>query len=397
MDWNNTTALAKLLSTTKTTTTTLAELSSAAKNTTTISQQPIDAEYSTTKLFFVFFLSFSILISNGLIVTAFVTSRRLKKKPSNFLITSQACSDILTCLVFIPVHLIERLNNHALRIEGYFVCYMIFLSLFNLLALCVDRYLALYRPFLHHRLTCIHRVLKQIALIWTTSCLIAVLPLFWKYTSARGVIDHVFLVIIWAVMCLMVIFMTIVYLLVTKKAKQLIRNTKLSLTSSSSSPSSSSYSNTNTRKKRAGTEDSLTRFNTEVLTRKELRVVHLFGLLLFLFVTTYLPLIYMNFCDVIERPSLIPRQMEEVSLFTLLLGSLINPIISMSLKKDFHQHLKFFFRHITLLKVQQSFRNFSIASTLKPMNDSIALIMETSFIDGPQISPQKRNSALIFE
>lgn len=301
---------------------------------------------------------------------------------------------------------------------GFFICYMIFLSLFNLLALCMDRYLALYQPFLHHRLTCINRVLKQILAIWLVPCLITVLPLFWKYTGpARMVADHAFLVIIWVMMCLLVITMTVVYFLVTMKAKQLIRNKKLSIMPSAASATSASVlsnnnnidnnddnnkENTNTtatttdivnnnkRRKEATKTD--TRFETEALTRKELRVVHLFGLLLLLFVTTYLPLIYMNLCDAIGKPSLIPKDMEEVSLVTLMLGSLLNPIISMCLKRDFQQQLRCFFRQSIVLKFQ-SFKNLS------SRNDSIALMVaETSFIIESQstTSIPSRHSILFF-
>lgn len=298
-------------------------------------------------------------------------------------------------------------DKRSLLSLGYFICYMIFLSLFNLLALCMDRYLALYQPFLHHRLTCINRVLKQILAIWLVPCLITVLPLFWKYTGpARMVADHAFLIIIWVMMCLLVITMTVAYFLVTMKAKQLIRNKKLSIMQPSTTSASvlsnnniidnnndnntTATTHNNNRRKEPSQRD--TRFETEVLTRKELRVVHLFGLLLLLFVTTYLPLIYMNFCDAIGRPSLIPKDMEEVSLVTLMLGSLLNPIISMCLKRDFQQQLRCFFRQSIVLKFQ-SFKNMS------SRNDSMALMMaETSFIIETQstASIPSRHSILFF-
>ena len=200
--------------------------------------------------------------------------------------------------------------------------------------------------------------------------------------------------------------MTVAYFLVTMKAKQLIRNKKLSIMQPSTTSSSvlsnnniidnnndnntTATTHNNNRRKEPSQRD--TRFETEVLTRKELRVVHLFGLLLLLFVTTYLPLIYMNFCDAIGRPSLIPKDMEEVSLVTLMLGSLLNPIISMCLKRDFQQQLRCFFRQSIVLKFQ-SFKNMS------SRNDSMALMMaETSFIIETQstASIPSRHSILFF-
>ena len=150
----------------------LIKTTSTAATTMTVTE-----EYSFIKIFLISIIIAAMVVSNSLIVIAFLTSQRLQKKPSNFLITSQACSDLFTCFVFFPVHMAERYHTR-LHIEGFFVCYMIFLSLFNLMALCMDRYLALHLPFLHHRLTNIRRVLKLILAIWTTPCLITVLPLF---------------------------------------------------------------------------------------------------------------------------------------------------------------------------------------------------------------------------
>ena len=114
-------------------------------------------------------------------------------------------------------------------------------------------------------------------------------------------------------------------------------------------------------------DDAASFMEKENLTRKELRVVHLFGLLLFLFVATYLPIIYMNFCDIIKKVELIPRSLEEISFFIILLGSVLNPIMSMYLKRDFHNSLKF-----------RSFKNFSWRK--KFQSNSESLMVEMSFI-----------------
>lgn len=76
--------------------------------------------YSTVKIIFITILVIAMVVSNSLIVNAFLTSRRLQKKPSNFLITSQAASDLFTCLVFFPVHVVERYHRQ-IHVEGNFV------------------------------------------------------------------------------------------------------------------------------------------------------------------------------------------------------------------------------------------------------------------------------------
>ncbi|XP_066910775.1 D(1A) dopamine receptor-like [Clytia hemisphaerica] len=322
-----------------------------------LNTEDTDHQYSIIKFFLIILLMLMTITTNGMIVAAFATSTRLQKKPSNLLITSQAASDLFTSVIFIPVHLVESYHK-PLHVEGFLICYMIFLSLFNLCALCMDRYLALFKPFLHHRLTCIRHTVKQLLMVWTLPCLITLLPLFWKHSSSKAVIHQVFVTIIWVLMCLLVIFMTCVYSMVTKKARRLIRDKRMSIL-------------------RNNKPDKLLDIEAS-LTRKELRVVHLFGLLLMLFVTTYLPLMYMNFCDAVGQPGWIPLVMEEISFFTLMLGSVINPIISMYLKKDFNNNLRCFVRESLILKFQNFHNSFSASFNRREgvLTDTV----ETSFI-----------------
>ena len=45
-----------------------------------------------------------------------------------------------------------------------------------------------------------------------------------------------------------------------------------------------------------------------MLAQKELRVVHLFGLLLFFFLMAYLPILYINFCIIIGAYAWVPEE-----------------------------------------------------------------------------------------
>ena len=87
--------------------------------TTTAAAMEMIERYSTVKIILISMLVTAMVISNSLIVNAFLTSRRLQKKPSNFLITSQAASDLFTCLVFFPVHVVERYHRR-IHVEGKF-------------------------------------------------------------------------------------------------------------------------------------------------------------------------------------------------------------------------------------------------------------------------------------
>ncbi|XP_066922057.1 adenosine receptor A3-like [Clytia hemisphaerica] len=250
---------------------------------------------------------------NALIILAFSTAKRLRRRSANIMIFSQACSDLFTGIVFVPAHLIETYQhtNHA---RGFLVCYMLFLSLFNLLALSTDRYMALSRPFLHHRILSVSRTVKLISFIWIIPLILTLIPLAWWFDLTKAAhAQKIYLSITWLFMLALVIAMTVLYSFVTYKARRTIK------------------------RKRHSTMGHNAESKMATLARKELRVIHLFGLLLFFFTATYLPILYMNFCDLIGYPEFIPQAVEIAGFYFLFLNSIVNPILCIYLKRDYFQ------------------------------------------------------------
>ena len=63
--------------------------------------------------------------------------------------------------------------------------------------------------------------------------------------------------------------------------------------------------------------------------------MHLFGWLLFFFIAAYLPILYINFCWIIGTPEFAPSVVEVISLYLLIINSIINPVICIMMKKDY--------------------------------------------------------------
>ena len=123
---------------------------------------------------------------------------------------------------------------------------------------------------------------------------------------------------IWLLMLILVGSMSVLYVYASKGAKRTIQR----------------------QSRRASFQNNRFKARAQVLARKELRVVNLFGLLLFFFVAAYLPILYINFCDIISRPLWVPAVLLPISLYLLIVNSVLNPILCIMLKKDYLYAIK---------------------------------------------------------
>ena len=247
---------------------------------------------------------------NGLIVLAFLMRQNLRRRPANIMICSQACTDLFSAFVYIPVYLVQNEATSILRL--FLNCYMLYLSLFNLSMISMDRYLAMNKPFIHRRIINVKRTIKMIIGVWVCPLGLTMVPLFWWFEAeaVRDKATRIYVFVIWFLLLLMVTPMSVMYILATRGAKCNIKSRRASL--------------------RGRLKEHAT-----LLAHKEVRAVHLFGLLLFFFVAAYLPILYINFCWFIGAPEYAPPIVEVISLYLLIMNSIINPIICIMLKKDY--------------------------------------------------------------
>ena len=265
-------------------------------------------------------LGVTIVIISSIIIISFMIRRKLRKRPASIMICNQACTDLFAALVYIPLN-VSHYNGDA---QEYLNIYMIYVSLFNLSIICVDRYLATNKPFVHRRLITVDFTKKLVCLVWTAPLVITLIPLTWWFgdVDTKNEATQYYVDIMWSLLLTLVITMTVLYVLATKGAKEVIHK--------QGSPSllRTAYAR-----------------RASVIAKKELRVVHLFGLLLFFFGAAYLPILYINFCLIIRRPDYVPFQMELLSRYFLVANNALNPILCVMLTRDYFFTVKSIIRH----------------------------------------------------
>lgn len=144
------------------------------------------------------FLFISIVCGNCLTIAAVQLSRRLRSVVSNLFILSLAISDLLVGLT-IPYHLAFYLD--VTLGESHFVCIMKFffnivaccVSIWNLIAIAIDRYIAIVYPLHYSRWITKRMAITVIMFGWISGTLMGAIPLFWNNwaTSTECEFDEV--------------------------------------------------------------------------------------------------------------------------------------------------------------------------------------------------------------
>lgn len=126
-----------------------------------------------------------ILCGNCLTIAAVQFSRRLRSVVSNLFVLSLAVSDLLVGLT-LPYHLAFYLDaklgdSHWICIFKFFTnIFACSVSIWNLMAIAVDRYLAIVYP-LHYSRWITKRVAVTVIIFgWTMGMVIGAIPLFWN-------------------------------------------------------------------------------------------------------------------------------------------------------------------------------------------------------------------------
>ncbi len=127
---------------------------------------------------FLIALMLLVLSTNMFFCMAMFHSRALLDNPSHRFILSLAISDLLIALVIIPIKIDFTIHNQAFCSNeklchiAYFVDHLICLSsILILLAIGIDRYIALSNPYKYQRLMNKQRSVAVIISIWIFSCI----------------------------------------------------------------------------------------------------------------------------------------------------------------------------------------------------------------------------------
>ena len=139
--------------------------------------------FAVTELLFVPF----IVVGNGLVIASVCVFRRLRNL-TNCLLVSLAVSDLIVAVVTIPLYAAFYLNPELLH--DHMACVAWFgsvilgcgSSLFNLLAIVLDRFLAIHFPFSYTKYRSPWKVGAVLAVLWVYIVSLSLLPLLgWNY------------------------------------------------------------------------------------------------------------------------------------------------------------------------------------------------------------------------
>lgn len=127
----------------------------------------------------------TIVCGNCLTIAAVQLSRRLRSVVSNLFILSLAISDLLVGLT-IPYHLAFYLD--VTLGDSHFICIMKFffnivaccVSIWNLIAIAIDRYIAIVYPLHYSRWITKRMAITVIMFGWISGTLMGSIPLFWN-------------------------------------------------------------------------------------------------------------------------------------------------------------------------------------------------------------------------
>lgn len=253
------------------------------------------------------------LVSGALniLVCASVYLDKKLRTTTNYFVVSLSVADLLVAVVFIPVYIAEIYTKTIS--SGYFVAFILLASIFNLCAVTYERYIALTRPFQYKFIINCRKLLFILTLAWISPLCLSLLPLAWgtkAETSIHKIYLGIFLGVFIIIPCAAMVYVYMRLLRVIRSF--LLRNR-------------SRTTRGNQTGLRAGRDE------------KSERV---FAMILASFLLCWLPVVYINICEILDLNYLITEELIYVSFYTLVLNSIVDPLIYALYKKDFKRSLR---------------------------------------------------------
>ena len=264
----------------------------------------------------IIFILLSILVFvTNFTVCLLVYLRKNMRTYTNGFVVSLAFSDLLIGSVLIPATMLFPDSSAVL---DYLVSITLLSGVFNLVAVTFDRYIAVlkalqYENFMRKNFT------RMIFSTWLAALLISFIPLIWKTDKTK--LTHKVFVISELTLCVLLPYMLIFtgYFKIFQQVKRSVKRER---------EITASVRKTLHRKKSISSEGKL---------------AQVFILVAVMFVLSWLPIHYMTIVYEIGRLDLIPNYLRIISLFTITLGSLVNPIVYSFLKPDFRKSIRHIF------------------------------------------------------
>ena len=230
---------------------------------------------------------------------------------TNYFVLSLSLADLLVSTVLVPLYIVDSFKETTT--SGHLVAFLLVASIFNMCAVTYERYIALTRPFGYRSIMSSRRVIYIIIFAWLIPTITALIPLAWE-TDFFSVFHEVYVIVLVFIFVLIpCVSMILIYLRLFTVVRSYFKRNRQRTTKG------------NRTGDRAGSEEKATL---------------VFALILAMFLLCWLPIIWMNICVIFKRYDLITMPLQYASFFTMVLNTIIDPLIYAFLKKDFNDALK---------------------------------------------------------
>lgn len=263
-------------------------------------------------------LSLLVVVTNSWVCLLVYLHAKLRSYTNGFVV-SLAVSDILTGALLLPLYI----SVPEFVGTGYIVSAILLTGVANVCAVTLDRYLAIAKPFIYYAVMTRHYV-KFIAGSWVLPMVISIIPLVWG--SDPGLPHTVYMFLLQGLgVVVPYIFVCIAYYLIFHEARHIVRRLRRE--------SSLSWRNHEDKNKKSNTVAS------------EAKVAKMFALIAISFILSWMPVLYLtSVISVVDKRELVdklsPPWLLDFSLFTVALGSMVNPVVYSFFKPDFRSIIK---------------------------------------------------------
>lgn len=273
-------------------------------------------------------LSLLVVVTNSCVCLLVYLHKSLRSYTNGFVV-SLAVSDILTGALLLPLYI----TAPAFPGTGYVVCAILLTGVANVCAVTLDRYLAILKPFTYYAIMTRHYI-KFLVGSWILPIVISIIPLIWH--PEHGLSHTVYMFLLQGLgVILPYMFVCIAYYHIFNRARIIVRRLRRE-------SSLSGCSHENKYKGRKNSKDMVS----------EAKVAKMFALIAISFLLSWMPVLYLTSVmsavgddGLVEKLS--PVWLIDFSLFTVALGSMVNPVIYSFFKPDFRNVIKRMLRRRT--------------------------------------------------
>ena len=232
---------------------------------------------------------------------------------TNAFVVSLSVADLLVAAALIPIYLYENFSHTTTPISGYVIAFLLLASIFNIGAVTFERYIALTRPIGYRLIMSASKVSLIICISWIVPFGMSILPVAWGADPATDYHKVYMIVSLFGFVLLPLLAMICIYARLLRVVRRFISRNRKRATWG------------NRTGERAGNEE---------------KAVVVFALIFGMFLLSWMPLIFINLCDVINKPELVTNPIAYTSFYTMLFNTITDPLIYAFFKKDFSDCLR---------------------------------------------------------